>query len=81
MLEAQARMVTGLEILKKQHPGETVALISHADLIKATLSFYAGIHLDLFQRLEISPASISIVELYDETARIMLMNDTGGIQL
>lgn len=74
MLEAQTRMIAGLQRLCTQHPNETVAVVSHSDLIKAAIAYYAGIPLDLFQRIEISPASVSIVEVYAETARIMLMN-------
>lgn len=79
MLEAQARIIARLQKLQLLHPGETVAIVSHADLIKAAITYFAGIHLDLFQRIEISPASVSIVEVYDEIARITLVNDTGGI--
>lgn len=79
MLEAQARIVAGLERLRTRHPHETVAVVSHADLIKAAVAYYTGIQLDMFQRLEISPASVSMVELYDETARILLVNDTGEL--
>ena len=81
MLEAQARIVAGLEKLSAQHQNQTVAVVSHADLIKAAVAYYAGIHLDMFQRLEISPASVSILELYDETARLMLINHTGSINI
>jgi probable phosphomutase (TIGR03848 family) len=81
MLEAQVRVVAGLNRLRTLHPGETVAVVSHADLIKAAVAYYAGIHLDLFQRIEISPASVSVIEIYEETARILLLNDTGGIRL
>jgi probable phosphomutase (TIGR03848 family) len=77
MLEAQTRMITGLEKLRMQHQQETVAVVGHADPIKAAVAYYAGIHLDMFQRIEISPASVSIVDIYDETARILLVNDTG----
>jgi probable phosphomutase (TIGR03848 family) len=80
MLEAQARIVAGLQKLCIQHPNETVAVVSHSDLIKAAITYYAGIPLDLFQRIEISPASVNIVEVYEETARIILVNDVGGIQ-
>ena len=78
MLEAQLRMLQGLEKLCLQHPGEMVAIVSHSDMIKATIAHYAGIHLDMLQRIEISPASISVIEIYEETARILLVNDTGG---
>ncbi|WP_207435424.1 histidine phosphatase family protein [Sabulibacter ruber] len=79
MLEAQARFVAGLQKLCEKHPHETVAVVSHSDLIKAAVAYYAGIHLDMFQRLEISPASVSVIEVYDETARIMVINDTGAL--
>lgn len=79
MLEAQARIVAGLQQLCIQHPNEVVAVVSHSDLIKAAVTYYAGIPLDLFQRIEISPASVSVVEVYEETARIILVNDVGRI--
>lgn len=81
MLEAQTRFVSGVEKLQQRHPGQTLAIISHADLIKSAIAYYAGIHLDMFQRLEISPASVSMVELYEETVRIVLLNHMGEIQL
>jgi probable phosphomutase (TIGR03848 family) len=80
MPEAQTRIIAGLEKLCSQHRDETVAVVSHSDMIKAAIAHYAGIHLDLFQRIEISPASVSIIEVYDETARILLLNHIGEIR-
>jgi probable phosphomutase (TIGR03848 family) len=77
MQEAQTRLITGLERLAKKHPNEVVAVFSHSDMIKSAVAYYAGIHLDLFQRLEISPASVSVIDLFDDTARIVCINDTG----
>ena len=79
MAEAQLRIVNGMQKLCAQHPGETVAMVSHGDIIKAAVTYYAGIHLDLFQRIEISPASVSVIEVFDETARILVVNDTGEL--
>lgn len=79
MAEAQARMINGLEKLCTMHPEATVAIVSHSDLIKATIAYYAGIHLDMFQRIEISPASVSIVEIGNDCARIQLVNFTGNV--
>jgi len=81
MLEAQARIIAGLQKLCLQHPHETIAIVSHSDLIKAAVAYYAGIHLDMFHRLEISPASVSIIQIYDETAQIMLVNHTGELKI
>jgi probable phosphomutase (TIGR03848 family) len=78
MMEAQARIIAGLEKLRLEHRGQIVAVVSHGDLVKAAVAYYAGIHLDLFQRIEIDPASVSIITVYDETARILQVNDTGG---
>ena len=79
MLEAQLRMIKALEQLCLQHKHQTIAVVSHGDLIKAAVAHFAGIHLDMFRRIEISPASISIIEVYEETARIMVVNDTGQL--
>ena len=76
MLAAQARMVAGLQRLAGQHPQQMVAVVSHSDLIKAAVAYYAGIPLDLFQRLEISPASVSVLEIYAESARLIALNST-----
>jgi len=81
MLEAQARMVAGLERLCVQYPHGTVAVVSHADMLKAAVAYYAGIPLDLFQRLDISPASVSGLEIFGDTARIFLLNDTGELKI
>ena len=81
MLEAQARVISGLQKLCMQHPQQTIAVVSHSDLIKAAVAYYAGIHLDMFQRLEISPASVSIIQIFEETAQILLVNDTGELNI
>lgn len=80
MLEAQLRIVKGMQALCEKHEGQTVAIVSHSDMIKAAVAYYAGIPLDLFQRIEISPASVSVIELYQETARLLVINDRGGIR-
>lgn len=79
MAEAQTRIIRGIEKLTAIHRNETIAIFSHADLIKSAIAFYAGIHLDMFHRIEISPASVSIIEIFENTARILLVNGAGGL--
>lgn len=81
MLEAQARMIAGMQRLCTQYPMGNIAIVTHSDMIKAAVAYYAGIHLDLFQRIEIDPASVSIIEVYEETARLRLLNHTGDVQM
>lgn len=79
MPEAQMRMIKGIEKLCIRHPDETVAVVSHADMIKSAVAYYTGTHLDLFHRVEISPASVSIIEIGFGTAAIRLVNYTGEL--
>jgi probable phosphomutase (TIGR03848 family) len=79
LVEAQRRAVNALDTLATRHPKGTIAAVSHADLIRLALAHYAGIHIDLFQRLIVSPASVSAVLLGDRIPRIVKMNDTGSL--
>jgi probable phosphomutase (TIGR03848 family) len=76
MLEAQARMVGQMERLREEYPNDHLALISHGDVIKSAVAYYLGAPLDLFQRIEISPASVSVIELQEYGPRVLRVNDT-----
>jgi broad specificity phosphatase PhoE len=78
MVEVQGRMFRLIERLCSAHPAQTVALISHSDVIKTTLAYYLGMPLDLFQRIEISPASISVVRIERYGPEVLLIN--GGAE-
>lgn len=75
LIEAQARIVAELERLRARHPEAVVAVVSHADVIRAALCHYAGIPLDLMLRIEIACASVSVVEVTPHGARILRLND------
>jgi probable phosphoglycerate mutase len=77
--EVQRRAVTALDGIAERHPRATVAAVTHADVIRLTLAHYAGVHIDLFQRLIVSPASVSAVVLGDRIPRILRINDTGTL--
>jgi probable phosphoglycerate mutase len=78
MLEVQARVVEGLDELRRRHPDGRVMVVSHADVIRSVVAHLAGIPLDLFQRLEISPASVTTVELGADHMLIKSVNTTSG---
>jgi probable phosphoglycerate mutase len=79
MVQAQARVVAALEWLRTEHPDDVVVVVSHADVIKAAMAYWLGTPLDLFQRIEISPASVSVVQLDEHSAMVLSVNDTGGV--
>jgi probable phosphomutase (TIGR03848 family) len=80
MREVQARAVATIERLTVAHPRETIAIVSHADIIKMVMAHYMGVHLDMFQRFDIAPASISIIALGFNRPFIVTVNDTAHIQ-
>jgi probable phosphomutase (TIGR03848 family) len=59
LYEMQTRAVAALERLRAAHPRQTVAVCSHADVIKAVAAHYLGMHLDQYQRLVVAPASLT----------------------
>ena len=74
---AQIRAVDATERLAAAHPGGTLVLVSHADVIKAVVAHHLGMGLDLFQRLVISPASSTVIMLPDGGHPLLLgLNDT-----
>jgi probable phosphomutase (TIGR03848 family) len=79
LCEMQSRVVAELESLRTQHSKQTIAVVTHADVIKASVAHYVGLHLDLFQRLIVGPASLTVLSLGDAVPRLVCLNDTGHL--
>jgi len=79
MTEMQARIVGCLEAVVADHPGDIVVVVSHADPIKAAIAHYTGLHLDQFQRIVVSPASVTAFQLSAHGAALVKCNDTGSL--
>lgn len=77
-IEIQSRMVETITRISDKHRGETVIAVSHADAIKAFLTAMLGTPLDLFQRLHISPCSVSPVILGDGSPFVLAVNASGA---
>lgn len=72
---AQMRVTQELEALKKLHsPKEIIACFTHSDVIRLALAYYIGTPLDLFQRIVVSPASISTIRLEEMGVQILNIN-------
>jgi probable phosphomutase (TIGR03848 family) len=80
--EVQFRSVQALETISRKHEKDLVVVVSHADIIRLVLAHYLGIHIDLFQRLVISPAAASVIDLgSDGFVRVLRLNDDGPLQI
>jgi probable phosphoglycerate mutase len=74
----QARVVAACEEISGRHRRGTVAVVTHADAIKAAVSHYLGQPLDLFNRLVIAPASVSVLDVpADGMPRLIALNTSG----
>src|SRR5260221_8183894 len=76
MRDVQSRAVNALEELVKKHPRGRIAVVSHSDVIKMIVAHYMGMHLDLFQRIEISPASLTILSMGASRPVLVQLNET-----
>ncbi|WP_455834381.1 MSMEG_4193 family putative phosphomutase [Pseudarthrobacter siccitolerans] len=76
-MQMQARMVGALEVLRAAHPGAVVVCFSDADPIKAAMAHAMGTHLDLFQRIMISPGSVSAIGyVQGRPPAVLMVNST-----
>ncbi|MFZ4815594.1 MAG: MSMEG_4193 family putative phosphomutase [Phototrophicaceae bacterium] len=80
MRDVQTRAVTEIERLAQAYPRDTLAVFSHADLIKMVMAHYLGMHLDVFQRIVIDPASICEIHLNHSRPYVSKLNDTAHLR-
>ena len=83
MTAMQARAVAAVRRLdaafEAEHgPGAVWVAVSHGDVIKSVLADALGLHLDLFQRLHVDPASISIVRYTASRPYVLAANTHAG---
>jgi len=76
--EMQARITTAVGRLVARHPGETIVTVSHGDPIKAAVAHALGTPLDLFQRIVISPGSITAIAYGMEGPVVLTVNSLDG---
>lgn len=72
MLEVQARVIRRMCELRAQH--RCVVIVTHADVVRAALTHFLGMHINCYAQIEIDPASISLIEWWDKFARVRVMN-------
>ena len=75
MAEAVVRVTDALAALAAEHDGDTIACVSHCDIIRGALAHYLGLPLDHMLRFDVEPASVSRLALGGWGARIMSINE------
>jgi len=77
--EVQSRVMGSVLELAERHQGERIVCVSHADPIQLVVGSIAGIPLDMFQRIVISPASVSAVAFGAGRPSVLCVNSTGTL--
>jgi broad specificity phosphatase PhoE len=72
----QSRMVGTVDRLRAAHRGETIVAVSHADPIRALVAHAMGAHLDLFQRVVVSPCSLTAIAYGEGGPVVLTVNAT-----
>ncbi len=83
MATMQARSVAAVRrhdaAIEAEHgPGAVWVAVSHGDIIKSVLADALGMHLDLFQRIGVDPASVSIVRYTGSRPYVLASNTHAG---
>ena len=76
--EMQDRITGTLAKLAERHRGKVIVAVSHADPIKAAAAHALGTHLDLFQRIVISPCSVTAILYSTEGPVVLAVNSITG---
>jgi broad specificity phosphatase PhoE len=74
-LEVRARIVAALNRFRLCHENETIAVVTHLDVIRTAVLYCAGMSLDLLDRFEVSPASVTALALGDAGWRVLAVNE------
>jgi probable phosphomutase (TIGR03848 family) len=79
MPDVQHRAVRAVRGWNTRLGKDAVYLIcSHGDVIKSLIADSLGMHLDLFQRVQVDPCSLTVIRYTPLRPFLLRMNDTGG---
>lgn len=78
-VDAQRRAVAEVERIARRHRRGRVAVATHGDIVRIVLAHLVGTPLDEFQRIVIDAASVSVIAVDGHRTRMLLVNDTGGL--
>jgi probable phosphoglycerate mutase len=73
--ESQNRIRQELQELACSHDDKDLLVcVSHSDPIKLAVAYYIGLPLDMFQRLSVSPASITALQIGQISSHLLTLN-------
>jgi ribonuclease H / adenosylcobalamin/alpha-ribazole phosphatase len=74
--DVQARAVAAVQELARAHAGSTIALVSHADVIRSIIVHVLGMPADNLLRFDVAPASVSTLAVDGDWLQLLELNRT-----
>jgi len=78
-LEVQNRIAREIEVLARRHGNARIAIVSHADVIRAAVAYFAATPIDMLDRFEIAPGSVSAVAMNEDNVTLLTINNLGEL--
>jgi broad specificity phosphatase PhoE len=72
--QVASRVMAGVDRLAREHPDQTVLVLSHGDVIKAAVASVLGLSLDLLEQFDVAPLSMSVVLASGAWRKVKVMN-------
>lgn len=76
MTRMSARAVEAVRDWNERIGDGCYAMVSHGDIIKAIVADALGMHLDLFQRIQVDPCSVTVIRYTPMRPFLLRINDT-----
>jgi probable phosphoglycerate mutase len=74
MIEVQGRMVSCVQNLARDFSEQRIALVSHGDPLRTLILYFLGTPSEFIRRLELSPASVSVLAVSNWDAQLQCLN-------
>ena len=79
IVDVQQRAVCELERLCVRHPHSNLVVVSHGDVLRGIIAYFAAVPIDLCLRIAVMPASISVIAINNHGPQVLRINDTGDL--
>lgn len=78
-IEVQKRVIPELDRIISSHPGEEIIILAHGGVNRIVLCHALGLDLRYIFRIEQGYAAINIIDFFEDTAYVKLMNYQIGV--
>ncbi|PYS40041.1 MAG: hypothetical protein DMG14_11915 [Acidobacteria bacterium] len=79
MIQVQSRFLGWMEQVRRDDAQKRIVVVSHQDPIRAVVTYYAGLHVDMFYRFDISHASVTVIEIENSKPRVLTLNNVRSL--